>query len=163
MKQSFYKRAKVSGFPTKIPYPRGLQAKRSAFKALYDADYEKDKIPLIQSVILLSFWLAEEDDREGSWQWHGRSPESILTINRCPTNSTAYGDSYGGCAMFGTHGSRLVWAAQCAFISTTATCRCPPPLTCEPYTIMCHLRKLRATCQMIQATPFQKCGRVSLS
>jgi len=92
MKQSFYKRAKVSGFPTKLRYPRDFQTKHSAFKALYDADYEKDKIPLIQSVILLSFWLAEEDDREGSWQWHGIaiSLSQSIGLHRNPisTNTT---------------------------------------------------------------------------
>jgi hypothetical protein len=40
-------------------------------KALYDFDYEIDKIVLIQSVILLGFWLSDTEDRTGSWHWIG--------------------------------------------------------------------------------------------
>ena len=48
-------------------------------KALYDADYEKEKIPLIQSVILLAFWYADCEDRDGSWHWIG------IAISLCQT------------------------------------------------------------------------------
>ncbi|KAF5010538.1 hypothetical protein FDECE_3306 [Fusarium decemcellulare] len=48
-------------------------------KALYDADYEKEKIPLIQSVLLLAFWYADSEDRDGSWHWIG------IAISLCQT------------------------------------------------------------------------------
>ncbi|KAH0845928.1 hypothetical protein AYO21_01399 [Fonsecaea monophora] len=49
MKRAFFKRAKI----------------------LYDIDYERDKIILIQSVILLSHWFVDSEDRNGPWYWIG--------------------------------------------------------------------------------------------
>ncbi|TDZ20213.1 Cutinase transcription factor 1 beta [Colletotrichum orbiculare MAFF 240422] len=40
-------------------------------KALYDADYEKDKVALIQSCFLMGHWYTSSDDRAGPWHWHG--------------------------------------------------------------------------------------------
>ncbi|KAL0944915.1 C6 transcription factor [Colletotrichum truncatum] len=40
-------------------------------KALYDADYEKDKVTLIQSVFLMGHWYTSTDDRAGPWHWNG--------------------------------------------------------------------------------------------
>ncbi|KAI5460766.1 fungal-specific transcription factor domain-containing protein [Mariannaea sp. PMI_226] len=40
-------------------------------KALYDCDYEKDKLTLIQSVILLGLWYNDTNDRNGAWHWIG--------------------------------------------------------------------------------------------
>ncbi|KAL1894052.1 hypothetical protein Sste5346_006194 [Sporothrix stenoceras] len=51
----------------------------SRAKALYDTDYEKNKIPLIQSVILLAFWFVDAEDRNGSWHWIG------IAISLCQT------------------------------------------------------------------------------
>ncbi|KAF4463140.1 cutinase transcription factor 1 beta [Fusarium albosuccineum] len=48
-------------------------------KALYDADYEKEKIPLTQSVLLLAFWYADSEDRDGPWHWIG------IAISLCQT------------------------------------------------------------------------------
>ncbi|KAK2772193.1 C6 transcription factor [Colletotrichum kahawae] len=40
-------------------------------KALYDADYEKDKVTLIQSLFLMGHWYTSTDDRAGPWHWNG--------------------------------------------------------------------------------------------
>ncbi|PKY05855.1 hypothetical protein P168DRAFT_310028 [Aspergillus campestris IBT 28561] len=48
--------------------------KRSMFlraKALYDAEYERSKITLIQAVLLMGFWYADTEDRIGPWHWNG--------------------------------------------------------------------------------------------
>ncbi|KAI1049415.1 hypothetical protein LB506_004587 [Fusarium annulatum] len=53
-------------------YP--LTFKRNAFqraKTLYDADYEKNKITLIQSVFLMGHFYADAEDRLGPWHWNG--------------------------------------------------------------------------------------------
>ncbi|KAJ0309569.1 hypothetical protein COL516b_002816 [Colletotrichum fioriniae] len=43
----------------------------AAASALYDADYEKDKVTLIQSVFLMGHWYTSTDDRAGPWHWNG--------------------------------------------------------------------------------------------
>lgn len=40
-------------------------------QTLYDVDHEKDKIILIQSVVLLSHCFIDSEDRTGSWYWIG--------------------------------------------------------------------------------------------
>lgn len=49
------------------------------FQALYDAEYEKDKITLIQAVLLMGFWYADTEDRTGPWHWNG------VAIGLCQT------------------------------------------------------------------------------
>ncbi len=55
-------------------------------KALYDADYETDKVLLIQSVILMGFWYTDTQDRTGAWHWIGIaiSLSQTLGLHRCP-------------------------------------------------------------------------------
>ncbi|KAH7161844.1 fungal-specific transcription factor domain-containing protein [Dactylonectria macrodidyma] len=55
-------------------YPTRSDMKRAVYrgaKALYDVDYEQDKITLIQSVFLLSHWYNNSEDRTGPWHWTG--------------------------------------------------------------------------------------------
>ncbi|RSL51447.1 hypothetical protein CEP54_011413 [Fusarium duplospermum] len=55
-------------------YDSQLAFKRTAYqraKALYDADYEKSKITLIQSVFLMGHFYANAEDRMGPWHWNG--------------------------------------------------------------------------------------------
>ncbi|KFZ10912.1 hypothetical protein V502_07849 [Pseudogymnoascus sp. VKM F-4520 (FW-2644)] len=55
-------------------YPSRTALKSAMYqraKALYDADYEKDKITLIQSVFLMGHWYTSTDDRAGPWHWTG--------------------------------------------------------------------------------------------
>lgn len=94
MKRSLYQRAKVH----LAIQPILSSAKLTPTQALYDADYEKDKIPLIQSVLLLAFWYADSDDRDGSWHWIGIAISLCQTIglHRSPARERAtFGNSYG--------------------------------------------------------------------
>ncbi|KAF2826040.1 hypothetical protein CC86DRAFT_446535 [Ophiobolus disseminans] len=43
----------------------------AAANALYDAEYEKNKITLVQAVLLMGFWYADTEDRTGPWHWNG--------------------------------------------------------------------------------------------
>ncbi|KAG5764986.1 hypothetical protein H9Q72_006920 [Fusarium xylarioides] len=59
-----------------------LTFKRNAFqraKTLYDADYEKNKVTLIQSVFLMGHFYADAEDRLGPWHWNG------IAISLCHT------------------------------------------------------------------------------
>ncbi|KAF3395266.1 hypothetical protein DPV78_009079 [Talaromyces pinophilus] len=58
MKRAMYNRAKV---------------------ALYDAEYERRKITLIQAVLLTGFWYSDTEDRTGPWHWNG------IAISLCQT------------------------------------------------------------------------------
>ncbi|KAF5246482.1 hypothetical protein FANTH_6854 [Fusarium anthophilum] len=60
-----------------------LTFKRNAFqraKTLYDADYEKNKVTLIQSVFLMGHFYADAEDRLGPWHWNGISISLSHTI-----------------------------------------------------------------------------------
>ncbi|GLA72663.1 hypothetical protein AtubIFM55763_003545 [Aspergillus tubingensis] len=48
-------------------------------KALYDAEYERRKITLIQAVLLTGFWYSDTEDRTGPWHWNG------IAISLCQT------------------------------------------------------------------------------
>ncbi|KAJ9614202.1 hypothetical protein H2200_002338 [Cladophialophora chaetospira] len=43
----------------------------AASNALYDFEYETDKLCLIQSVLLLGYWLGNSHDKMDSWHWIG--------------------------------------------------------------------------------------------
>ena len=89
---------------------------REFTQAHYDADYEEDKIPLIQAVILLAFWYVDAEDRNGSWHWIGiaislgqtiglhrsLSLESSRLLNRSKQRTSS---------ISGNHGRlwRLIW------------------------------------------------------
>lgn len=66
----------LAGYASRKAMKHGIYRRA---KALYDADYEKNKIPLIQSVILLAFWFVDAEDRNGSWHWIG------IAISLCQT------------------------------------------------------------------------------
>ncbi|KAF4501877.1 Cutinase transcription factor 1 beta [Fusarium agapanthi] len=56
------------------PFQSPLTFKRNAFqraKTLYDVDYEKNKVTLIQSVFLMGHFYADAEDRLGPWHWNG--------------------------------------------------------------------------------------------
>ncbi|PLN80281.1 fungal-specific transcription factor domain-domain-containing protein [Aspergillus taichungensis] len=75
--------------------------KRSMFlraKALYDAEYERSKITLIQAVLLMGFWYADTEDRIGPWHWNGVAISLCQSIglHRQPDasfNGVQYGSS----------------------------------------------------------------------
>jgi len=57
---------------------------RTAFylraKALYDADYERDKIKLTAVLFLLGFWWQGPEDQKDSWHWLGASISLAQTL-----------------------------------------------------------------------------------
>lgn len=55
-------------YPSRRALKRGMYQRA---KALYDADYEKDKVTLIQSLFLMGHWYTSTDDRAGPWHWNG--------------------------------------------------------------------------------------------
>jgi hypothetical protein len=48
-------------------------------KVLYDLEYERNRITLIQAVLLMGFWYADTEDRAGPWHWIG------IAISLCQT------------------------------------------------------------------------------
>ncbi|KAJ5964124.1 uncharacterized protein N7479_004000, partial [Penicillium vulpinum] len=81
LKKDLYQRAKVSTasrpFPNQVAY---------YLQALYDMDYEKNKISLIQAVLLLGYWYVDSNDRLDSWHWVGVaiSLGQSIGLNRRP-------------------------------------------------------------------------------
>ncbi|KAH7336484.1 fungal-specific transcription factor domain-containing protein [Rhexocercosporidium sp. MPI-PUGE-AT-0058] len=49
-------------------------------KALYDLNYERDKITLIQAVLLMSYFFSDAHDRSDSWHWVGVASSLCQTI-----------------------------------------------------------------------------------
>ena len=49
-------------------------------KALYDAEYEEDKVTIVQAVFLMSFWWATPIDSKDTWHWLGIAISLALTI-----------------------------------------------------------------------------------
>ncbi|KAG5298364.1 cutinase transcription factor 1 alpha [Histoplasma ohiense] len=49
-------------------------------KALYDLDYESDKLTICQSLFLMSFWWNSPTDQKDTWHWLGNSISLALTI-----------------------------------------------------------------------------------
>ncbi|KAH6881101.1 fungal-specific transcription factor domain-containing protein [Thelonectria olida] len=59
---------KSAGFESRKDMKRSMFSRA---KALYDADYERSKITLIQAVLLMGFWYSDTEDRLGPWHWNG--------------------------------------------------------------------------------------------
>lgn len=53
-----------------VPHPK-LFTHSTFGQGIYDRHEEEDKTVLIQSVLLLSSWYVDLDDRDGSWYWSG--------------------------------------------------------------------------------------------
>ncbi|KAJ4178674.1 hypothetical protein NW767_011444 [Fusarium falciforme] len=74
-------------------YDSQLGFKRTAYqraKALYDADYEKNKLTLIQSVFLMGHFYANAEDRMGPWHWNGIAISLSHTIGLHMLTSPAH-------------------------------------------------------------------------
>ncbi|KAL4802879.1 fungal-specific transcription factor domain-containing protein [Aspergillus unguis] len=74
----------------------GYTSRKSARKAffqrarlLYDFDYEVDRISLVQSLLLMTYWYETPDDQKDTWHWMGVSLSLAHTIglHRDPANS----------------------------------------------------------------------------
>jgi Fungal specific transcription factor domain. len=59
------------------------------FQLLYDFDYEVDRISLVQSLLLMTYWYETPDDQKDTWHWMGVSLSLAHTIglHRDPGNS----------------------------------------------------------------------------
>ncbi|ETS76645.1 hypothetical protein PFICI_12032 [Pestalotiopsis fici W106-1] len=86
---------KVAGFRSNKEMQHSLYKKA---KCLYDMDFEKNKITLLQSLILMSNRYADTEDRTGPWHWIGVAISLGHTIglhrNPCLGNSTGPQQSY---------------------------------------------------------------------
>ncbi|KAJ9291913.1 transcriptional regulator family: Fungal Specific TF [Paecilomyces variotii] len=74
----------------------GFQTRKAARKVffqrarlLYDFDYEVDRISLVQSLLLMTYWYETPDDQKDTWHWMGVSLSLAHTIglHRDPGNS----------------------------------------------------------------------------
>ncbi|KAF1958360.1 hypothetical protein CC80DRAFT_469342 [Byssothecium circinans] len=79
-------------------FPSRKEMKHSMYikaKALYNAEYERSKLTLIQAVLLMGFWYADTEDRTGSWHWNGVAISLCQTIglHRNPDTSPSHGKS----------------------------------------------------------------------
>ncbi|KAL2824534.1 fungal-specific transcription factor domain-containing protein [Aspergillus cavernicola] len=80
------KHLRAAGYPSR-------KAARKAFfqraRLLYDFDYEVDRISLVQSLLLMTYWYETPDDQKDTWHWMGVSLSLAHTIglHRDPANS----------------------------------------------------------------------------
>ncbi|OAL30558.1 hypothetical protein AYO22_01510 [Fonsecaea multimorphosa] len=58
----------TAGYPSRKALKRAMYTR---VKALYDSDYEDDKVCVVQAVTLLGFWYSDAEDRNGPWHWLG--------------------------------------------------------------------------------------------
>jgi hypothetical protein len=69
------------------------KAARKAFfqraRVLYDFDYEIDRVSLVQSLLLMTYWYETPDDQKDTWHWMGVAISLAHTIglHRNPSNS----------------------------------------------------------------------------
>ncbi|KAE8330462.1 fungal-specific transcription factor domain-containing protein [Aspergillus sergii] len=73
-------------------YSSRKAARKSFFqraRLLYDFDYEVDRISLVQSLLLMTYWYETPDDQKDTWHWMGVSLSLAHTIglHRDPGNS----------------------------------------------------------------------------
>lgn len=75
---------------------QGFESRKAARKAffqrvrlLYDFDYESESIPLVQSLLLLTYWYDQPDDHKHTWHWMGVSLSIAYTagLHRNPERS----------------------------------------------------------------------------
>ncbi|KAK2812398.1 hypothetical protein FQN50_001399 [Emmonsiellopsis sp. PD_5] len=75
----------------------GYQSRKAARKtfykrarALYDLDYEEDRITIIQSLLLMSYWFETPNDQKDNWHWVGISL-SLARLHGLHLNITTAG------------------------------------------------------------------------
>ncbi|KAK4938335.1 hypothetical protein LTR10_021219 [Elasticomyces elasticus] len=74
---------KAAGASSRKGLKRAMYTKA---KALYDSDYEDDKVCLVQSVTLLGFWYSDAEDKNGPWHWLGIAVGlcQVMGLHRTP-------------------------------------------------------------------------------
>ncbi|KXJ92689.1 cutinase transcription factor 1 beta [Microdochium bolleyi] len=64
-------------------YPNRKAARKSYFnktRLLYDFDYESDRLILVQSLLLMTYWYETPDDQKDTWHWMGVAISLAHTI-----------------------------------------------------------------------------------
>ncbi|KAH8702404.1 fungal-specific transcription factor domain-containing protein [Talaromyces proteolyticus] len=70
----------AAGFSSRKKMKHAMYTKAKArISVLYDTEYERKRITLIQSVLLMEFWYSDTEDRTGPWYWNG------IAISLCHT------------------------------------------------------------------------------
>ncbi|KAK6211252.1 fungal specific transcription [Colletotrichum tabaci] len=102
---------RLTGFPSRKAMKKAMFLRS---KALYDAEYERNKTTLIQAILLMGFWYADTEDRLGPWHWNGvaiglctsiglhRQPDTSLPLGRqsssdCPVPRTIWQQLWWAC------------------------------------------------------------------
>ncbi|KFX87522.1 hypothetical protein V490_08193 [Pseudogymnoascus sp. VKM F-3557] len=77
----------AAGYPTRRSARRDFYLKT---RALYDFDYESDGVIIVQSLLLMSFWLETHNGQKDTWHWIGAAISTANSIGlHCnPANST---------------------------------------------------------------------------
>lgn len=73
-------------------FPNRKAARKALYKRarlLYDFDYESDRLIIIQSLLLMSYWYETPDDQKDTWHWIGVAISLAHTIglHRNPCNA----------------------------------------------------------------------------
>ncbi|CAK7205425.1 hypothetical protein SEUCBS139899_008196 [Sporothrix eucalyptigena] len=64
-------------------FSRRREARKSFFmkaRALYDFDYETDRLTLVQALLLMTYWYETPDDQKDTWHWMGVAVSLAHTI-----------------------------------------------------------------------------------
>ncbi|CAK7267101.1 hypothetical protein SEPCBS119000_002367 [Sporothrix epigloea] len=64
-------------------FSRRREARKSFFmkaRALYDLDYETDRLTLVQALLLMTYWYETPDDQKDTWHWMGVAVSLAHTI-----------------------------------------------------------------------------------
>ncbi|KAK6189468.1 hypothetical protein LQW54_013239 [Pestalotiopsis sp. IQ-011] len=74
-------------------YPNRKAARKAYFqktRLLYDFDYESDRLVLVQSLLLMTYWYETPDDQKDTWHWMGVAISLAHTIglHRNPANTS---------------------------------------------------------------------------
>lgn len=74
-------------------YVTRREARKSFFqriKLLYDFDYEVDRVTVVQSILLMTYWYDSPDDTKDVWHWLGVAISVARTIGlHCDTSNAA--------------------------------------------------------------------------
>ncbi|EFX06130.1 c6 zinc finger domain containing protein [Grosmannia clavigera kw1407] len=66
-----------------VGFSRRREARKTFFmkaRALYDFDYETDRLTLVQALLLMTYWYETPDDQKDTWHWMGVAVSLAHTI-----------------------------------------------------------------------------------
>ena len=84
-RRAFFEKVKVR----KFSQVGSLRTKADVWKLLYDFEYEKDRLRVIQTLFLMTLWYETPDDQKDGWHWLGiaLSLGRTIGLNRNPSSS----------------------------------------------------------------------------